>query len=358
MLEGFPPISASASEGRFTVTSEGHTVTVFTARSAERDLAVIRGLLEKSTTGSIPVIVSPYRAELAPLFSGQEKFVLIAPVHFAADLPADSRLVANNDQVEFFVNSIGQNDKYEIHVAPQWQSLADGMRIAAQRLFERAAVRLRTIRHFGRLWQINFRLNAAGNPADVSRLGLFRPDVLVMAGPSLDAALADVARASLVWCADTALPVLAAHGIYPRVVFSVDAGFASQEHFCGLAGQIRQRQMLLVCDLLGNAAVQRLPFAEKLFYQSSHPLVQQYCSMTGHHLTPVENPRGDVGSLMRNVYALLFGARAVPVAGHDGRSIRKITHARGTAYFSRTFGMQNRLFTPELYLAQLSRRYG
>ncbi len=232
------------------------------------------------------------------------------------------------------------------------------MRQATQQLFERAAVRLKTIRHFGRLWQINFRLNAVRETHDIIRLKELPPDLLVMAGPSLDAALPEAARAKLIWCADTALPALVAHGIYPRVVFSVDAGFASSEHFCGLSSDIGTRSTVLVCDLLGNAAVQRLPFEEKLTYQSSHPLVQQFCSAAGHALTPVENPSGDVGSLMRNVHALLFNSAEVKVVGHDGRSLRKITHARGTAYFKRSYMQQNRLFTPESYFARLSRRYG
>ncbi len=357
MLAGFPQTTSKTSSERFSVEFSGQTVTVFTARSAQRDLAQLKGLLHAAAPGNVPVIVAPYRTEFAELFSGSGRFIFIAPVAFSTELPDDSRLIASDAAVEYFVNGIGQDDKFEIHVVPQWQALSEAMLQAAQQLFERAAVRLRTIRHFGRLWQINFRLNAAHQPTDIARLKDFRPDLLVMAGPSLDAAINTVAGAKIIWCADTALPALAAHGVFPQVVFSVDAGYASSEHFCGLVAEIRNRNMVLVSDLLGNAAVQRLPFTEKLTYQSSHPLVQQFCSMAAHTLTPVENPRGDVGSLMRNLHALLFGAAEVRVIGHDGRSLRKITHARGTAYFKRTYTQQNRLFTPELYLARLSRRY-
>lgn len=357
MLAGFPHTTVKASEGRFNVEYEGKAITVFTARSAERDLAQLKSLIQSAVPGGVPVIVAPYRSEFAELFTQSARFVFITPASFAADLPEDDRLIADDAALEYFVNSVGQDDKFEIHVVPQWQGLTEAMRQAAQQLFERAAVRLRTIRHFGRLWQINFRLNAVRLPTDIARLKELCPDLLVMAGPSLDAALHEIAGAKLIWCADTALPALAARGIFPKVVFSVDAGFASSEHFCGLAAQIRQKDILLVSDLLGNAAVQRLPFSKKLTYQSSHPLVQQFCSATEYALTPVENPRGDVGSLMRNIYALLFGDGAVKVIGHDGRSLRKITHARGTAYFKRTYTQQNRLFTPELYLARLSRRY-
>lgn len=357
MLAGFPHTTVKASEGRFNVEYDGKAITVFTARSAERDLAQLKNLLQSAAAGSVPVIVAPYRSEFAALFTHDAKFVFIAPASFAANLPKDDRLIADDAALEYFVNSIAQDDKFEIHVVPQWQGLTDAMRQAAQQLFERAAVRLRTIRHFGRLWQVNFRLNAARQPADITRLKDLCPDLLVMAGPSLDTAINAIAGAKLIWCADTALPALTARGVFPQVVFSVDAGFASSEHFCGLAAEIRKRNMVLVSDLLGNAAVQRLPFSEKLTYQSSHPLVQQFCSAAGHALTPVENPRGDVGSLMRKVYALLFGNAEVKVTGHDGRSVKKISHARGTAYFQRAFIRQTRLFTPELYMAKLSRRY-
>ena len=358
MLEGFPQITGISSEGRFSVRYGGETITVFTARSAERDLTQLRNLLQSAAPGSIPVIVAPYRSEFSALFAGKEHFVFIAPVAFTAELPEDRRLIADATAQEYFVNSVGKDDKYEIHVVPQWQSLSEPMRRATQQLFERAAVRLKTIRHFGRLWQINFRLNAARQPTDIARLESFRPDLLVMAGPSLDSSLPEAARAKLIWCADTALPALAAYGIFPQVVFSVDAGFASSEHFCDLSGAIHKKAIVLVCDLLGNAAVQRLPFGEKLTYQSSHPLVQQFCEAAGAALTQVENPQGDVGSLMRNVHALLFNSAEVKVVGHDGRSLRKITHARGTAYFRRSYAQQNRLFAPELYFARLSPRYG
>ncbi len=357
MLAGFPHTTGSIRDGRFSVEFNGSAITVFTARSAERDLAQLKNLLLTASPGNIPVVVAPYRGEFAELFKRSERFVFIAPVSFAGELPADSRLIADTPALEYFVNSIGKDDKYDIRIAAQWQALTEPMRVAVQQLFERAAVRLRTIRHFGRLWQINFRLNAARKHADIARLKDLRPDLLVMAGPSLDSALSFVTQAKLIWCADTALPALAARGVYPRVVFSVDAGYASSEHFCGLTAEVRRRNMLLVSDLLGNAAVQRLPFSEKLTYQSSHPLVQQFCSAAPTTLTAVENPRGDVGSLMRNVYALLFGDGAAKVIGHDGRSVKKITHARGTAYFQRAYMRQTRLFTPELYLARLSRRY-
>lgn len=357
MLAGFPHITGKTSDGRFSVEDSGTAITVFTARSAERDLAQLKDLLQSTPPGSVPVIVAPYRAEFAGLFTPGTRFAFIAPVSFAAELPNDKRLIADSAALEYFVNSIGKDDKFEIHIAPQWQALSEAMRQSTQRIFERAAVRLKTIRHFGRIWQINFRLNAARPTTDIQRLKDLSPDLLVMAGPSLDAAAEDLAGKKMIWCADTALPALVAKGIFPRVVFSVDAGYASSEHFCGSVSEIRSKEIVLVSDLLGNAAVQRLPFKEKLTYQSSHPLVQQFCSMTEHKLTRVDNPRGDVGSLMRNIYALLFGERKVKVIGHDGRSRRKISHARGTAYYQRAFTRQTRLFTPELYFARLSKRY-
>ena len=192
---------------------------------------------------------------------------------------------------------------------------------------------------------------------DVSKLGELRPDALVMAGPSLDNAIEELRRAKTIWCADTALPALLKRHIFPRVVFSVDAGFASREHFVGAASKFLS-SAALVSDILGNPPVQRLPFAEHLTYASSHPLVQEFCASRRGDLTFIENPAGDVGSLMRAVFARFFGDAPVKIFGHDGGHRRRVTHARGTAYFSRSYASCNRLMNAETYMLKLSRRYG
>lgn len=220
MLAGFPHTTVKASEGRFNVEYEGKAITVFTARSAERDLAQLKSLIQSAVPGGVPVIVAPYRSEFAELFTQGARFVFITPASFAADLPEDDRLIADDAALEYFVNSVGQDDKFEIHVVPQWQGLTEAMRQAAQQLFERAAVRGYALYAIlAGCGNTDFRLNAVRLPTDIARLKELCPDLLVMAGPSLDAALHEIARAKLIWCADTALPALAARGIFPRWYF-------------------------------------------------------------------------------------------------------------------------------------------
>lgn len=357
MIDGFPKITGSLSEGRYFIEYDGLKLSVFSGRSAARDIAQLESLISAAPPAHVPVIVAPYRDEFAALFNGHEKFFFLAPICFSTAPPDDARLIWDTASLKFFINQINIDDKFEITVIPQWQTLTEAIKLATKHIFDRAAVRLKTIRHFGRLWPINFRLNSPHVTADITLLRSQRPEMLVMAGPSLDAAFPELPPETNIWSADTALPALVARGIWPQVVFSVDAGFASSEHFVGLTHQIAAQKTTLVCDMLGNAAVQRLPFGKQLSYQSSHPLVQEFCSSKAFALTPIENPRGDVGSLMRNVFALLFANADVRILGHDGKSLRKISHARGTAYYKRAYIKQTRLQTAETYMLKLSARY-
>ncbi len=357
MLLAFSELSAEATEGRFFVLFQGKKIPIYSDRSGTRDLAQIRELIASVPAGHTALVIAPYAGGLEDIFNDRTRFVWIAPVLFTEHLPADDRLVADDAALEGFINNVGAAEKFTLLPIAQWQQAADYVVQATRALLERAAVRLKTIGHFGKLWQINFRVNAmpAAGYGDIKRLGGKRPDALVMAGPSLDNA--DLTGYMTIWCADTALPALIARGIYPQVVFSVDAGFASREHFVGAVSAIHSHQMLLVCDLLGYPAVQRLPFAAHLAYASSHPLVQEFCAVSRPDLTAVENPAGDVGSLMRAVYQKLFGDAAVKIFGHDGGHRRRVTHARGTAYFNRSFAAQTRLANVETYMLRLSRRY-
>jgi hypothetical protein len=357
-LTAFREISAEAAGGRYAVLFQGEKIPVYSDRSAARDLAQIKELIAAVPAGHTALLIAPYADSLRVLLDTPQKFFWISPVHFAPELPGDERLVADDAGLERFINNVGADEKFTLLPIAQWQQASAYVVQATRALLERAAVRLKTIGHFARLWQINFRVNAAAAAryGDIAELRGQKPDALVMAGPSLDTA--DLTDYKAIWCADTALPALIARGTYPQVVFSVDAGFASREHFVDAIPAIRSHQMRLVCDLLGYPAVQRLPFAGHLTYASSHPLVQEFSAVVRPDLTPIENPAGDVGSLMRAVFQKFFGNAAVKISGHDGGHRRRITHARGTAYFRRSFAAQTRLVNVETYMLKLSRRYG
>jgi hypothetical protein len=359
MLTAFPGLTAETDKGRYTVVF-GKKSVIYSERSGARDLAQIRELIAQVPAGHTALIVAPYADALRALFEKPAKFFFIAPLSFSEDIPIDERLIADDAALENFINSITAEEKFSVSAIAQWREVHSHIAVCTRRILERAAVRLKTIGHFARLWRINFRINAALalNYGDILELNNRPPDALVMAGPSLDAGFGDLKNCEAIWCADTAFPALIARGILPQAVFSVDAGFASREHFINLLDKIRETPFVLVCDILGNPAVQRLPFNKRLTYASSHPLVQKYAAVQRPDLTPIENPAGDVGSLMRAVHGKLFGAMPVKVFAHDGGHRRHVTHARGTAYFQRSYMVQSRLANIESYMLRLSRRYG
>jgi hypothetical protein len=356
-MKAFREISIATVDGRFAIAYNGITIPIYSERSGARDLAQITQAIADTPDDHITLIIAPYAEALAGVFAAKKKFAFVAPVNFAAKPADDPRLIADDAALDEFINTIGANDKFSVYLIPQWREASDYVASAVRQLLERAAVRLKTIHHFEKLWRINFRVNAkaAVNYGDIAGLRRLKPEYLVMAGPSLDNGIAEIQKAGTLWCADTALPALVAAGVHPAVVFSVDAGFASREHFVGCADALRRAY--LVCDILGFPAVQRLPFAARLTYASSHPLVQEFAAVRRSDLTPVENAAGDVGSLMRAVHAKFFPGSIVKIVGHDGKHARYVTHARGTAYFTRSCAAQNRLKNTETYMLKLSRRY-
>lgn len=360
MLSLFADIEASDNRERFMISAAGETITFYTTRSGERDFKQLQSAISNVPPGKIPLIVTAYAESLRPLFLMPNAFAFIAPVSFTEHFPGDERLVVDDESLQRFINNVETNDHYEIIVPAQWQSLQATMRDRAREILLRAATRLKTVQHFGRLWPINFTANAtmAATCGDITELVAFGPPTaLIMAGPSLDSHIAEIKKHNNIWAADTALPAILSRGIYPQVVFSADAGFASREHFINTLPTLNAHRMTLVCDMLVNPGVIRLPFTRTLTYSSSHPLVQHFCATARRDLTEIINPEGDVGSLMRAVFLKLFQETPVQIYGHDRGHRRRVTHARGTAYFSRIYARQTRLHNSEMYMLRLSRRY-
>lgn len=357
MLPGFPALSVAVENGRYLCRHGATSLIFYSERSAVRDLQQISSLLE-SAGERIPLVVAPYAPAFAPLFASGRRFFFIAPASFTDTLPDDERLIADAAALNRFINTVAAEDNFVLQILPQWQQLGAAMLRATRAVLERAAIRLKTIRHFGRLWPVNFRLNLPllQKVPDIRELHA-APDVLVMAGPSLYP-LPAIPPESCIWCADTALPVLLHQGIRPAVIFSLDAGFASQEHFVGCETFIRSGVAALVADALCAPPVLRLPFERIYTYASSHPLVQEFRNNLRPDLTEISNPEGNVGNLMLAVCAQLFSGLAPLVLGHDRGHRNYVTHARGTAYYRRSFAVCSRLGGMEDYAYRLSRRYG
>ncbi len=357
MLPGFPELGTSVENGRYICRHGDTKLTFYSERSAARDLQQISALVANAGD-SVPLIVAPYTAALAALFDSDKHFFFVSPASFTDQLPQDERLISDEESLTRFINAVQVEDNFAVQILPQWQHLGPAIGQATREVLARAATRLKTIRHFGRLWPINFRLNLPllQSMADIGQLRE-APAVLALAGPSLYP-LPQPAPGSCIWCADTALPVLLHHGILPAVVFSLDAGYASQEHFCGAGAFIRSGVPALVADALCSPPVLRLPFRQKYTYASSHPLVQQFRDTVRPDLTPVSNPEGNVGNLMLAVCAALFPSATPLILGHDRGHRKYVTHARGTAYYRRSAVNGNRLGGIEAYAHRLSRRYG
>jgi len=348
-LEGFGHCETIIDGTRMVVRSGDNLLPFYSERSATRDAENLQRLLSPQRAGVTRLVIAPYRDAFVNVLKTSPGGILVAPCAFSPP-PSVSNLISNTSELEFFINAIQPEDKFEIIALPQWGSLTEAMIAALEHALARAAVRLKTIRHFEKLWHINISLNArnARNYGDIRELNQ-APDLLVMAGPTLET----VPTAKHIWCADTAYPVLLAQKISPEVIFSVDAGFASQEHLLGAP----THESTLVTDLLGAPPIQRKSFQKILTYKSSHPLVESLLSLQDQTFSPVTNPNGDVGSLMLEIYRMLFNDRPIKIIGYDRGQRRYVTHARGTAYFTRTFARQTRLFNVETYMRNLSARY-
>ncbi|MFZ5628747.1 MAG: hypothetical protein ACOY5B_06435 [Spirochaetota bacterium] len=357
MLPGFPELKVAVENGRYICRHGEESLTFYSERSGARDLQQVTALLAGAGS-SIPLIVAPYSTAFAPLFTSGSRFFFFAPASFSDSLPNDERLVADAEALQRFINTVDTEDNFVLQILPQWQQLGPVMVQATRDVLARAAVRLKTIRHFGRLWPINFRLNLPllRDIPDIRQLKV-APDTLILAGPSLYP-LPRIDPERCTWCADTALPVLLHHGIRPSVIFTLDAGFASQEHFCGSGHLVRSGHSALVVDALCSPPVLRLPFERKYTYASSHPLVQELRDTLRPDLTNISNPEGNVGNLMLAVCAELFPGAAPLILGHDRGHRNYVTHARGTAYYRRSFAGCSRLANMESYAYRLSQRYG
>lgn len=360
MLEDFGAFETRETDGQFSIIHGEKSFTFYTARSGSRDLAYLREQL--AAAESTVLFIAPYHDALEGLFEEERRFFFLAPASFSKREPKDERFIATDRALERFINSVDSEDKFTVCISPQWRELHAILEATMHRIFERIAVRLKTLKHFARLWAINFRANhplVCTIPDILKMRGVCPPpDALVMAGPSLDHALSTLKNHKQIWCADTALPVLMHYGIAVDAVFSLDAGFASREHFVKRGKYHNAWPRYLVCDLLASPLVLRLSFKNKFIYQSSHPLVQEFCAYERADLTIVSNKEGNVGGLMQSVCAQLFPDAKPRILGHDRGHVRHITHARGTAYFQRGFIAHTRLATVENYMHRLSARYG
>ena len=234
-----------------------------------------------------------------------------------------------------------------------------------QKMLRETALRLKTIRHFQKIWNYNLKANQNQwiKSKSLNQLNIQPPDLFVLGGPSVDEGLAkkQISKKKHIWSADTALAPLVNQHIYPEVVFSIDAGFGSFEHYVYVTDE-KKRKIKFVLDAFSFPKYYRLGLYVYT-YANTNPLIQRI-----NHKHPVlVNETGDVFGLMAASHQMLFPNEKLPgIVGRDidNRSHQKkpqktyhITHLRGSAYHTRRQYLMSRLNLPEEYFYRLSKRF-
>lgn len=223
--------------------------------------------------------------------------------------------------------------------------------------WQKAALRLKTILHFKKIWQKNFHQNKKIwlKSLDISELTL--PDALIFAGPSAQKFFLQKNNFHNIWVVDTVVSVCLQQGVIPNVVFSIDGGISSYEHFSFHKFSKLYKNVILVMDVLSLPAIVHKKFKQKVSYASSYPAAQIALSHAKKKKSIVENSSGNVGGFMLATFQTLFGKKQVKIFGNDGEHISFVTHVRGSAYHQKQYLQNHRLQTCEQYFFHLAKKY-
>jgi hypothetical protein len=198
-----------------------------------------------------------------------------------------------------------------------------------------------TLAAMGRLWIRNAIANlpelTAGRPTPQLR----GPTVVCGAGPSLDAAVGAIhdARDLVTLVAvDTALPILAGHGVVPDIVVALEAQIANLYDFLGMGS----RSYHLIADLTSSPSVAHLHRYVSWTMTRFAPftLVDRLAGLLrgGSPLPPL----GSVGVAAVSL-AMAMGASPIICSGLDFAVLPGTTHARGAPSYLAAMGRANRL---------------
>lgn len=343
--------SESTPEGYFfSLGSEKHKV--FTERSLARELKILaEKVAEAEVRQKILFCVFPWHNAFSELLAN-DNIYFFSPIVFS---PVNSeKVLADAPDVDFFINSVNRNSVFEIYYHQQLQKIPD-LALYVENIFKRVATRIKTIEHFSARWEFNFRRNVGQlrNLADLSEYKKEKPNVLVLAGPQTDTYLPSLQNKNI-WCADTALVPLLQAGITPSLVFCLDAGHGSFEHFLNFHNDIRYEDFEIVADPLCFPQILDLGFRKIYSYRNSYPPVHSL----SYPVAELTNETGDVQGLMKATFRKLYAREIVPqVIGGNLKHVNHVSHLRGSAYHRRAYLRGDRWHTPEMYLYRLSRRY-
>lgn len=331
--------------------TQNQSQTIYTERSLRREALAIKSYAEESSKKNQQLIfIAPFLPEiydaLAKNIQSQIFWLSITPCK-----SKDENVIYGDQAWLFFQRNVKSSDQFMIKAHPALKPFdaIDEIISEVRLAFRGIAARIKTVQHFECIWQYNFRRNKkkwlASNCLGIEKLQL--PTVFILAGPSADQY--NFSIKDVVWCADTALSPLLKKGVNVELVFSIDAGFGTAEHFFGL--DIDFSKLKAVVDLMSFSILYRLPFAKRYSYASSHPLAQALQTP----FQSFENLQGDVFGLMKAVYFKLFPNKELPpIFGKDGKSKKHISHMRGSGYHRRMQLQQTRLKSVEQYLFQIN----
>ena len=186
----------------------------------------------------------------------------------------------------------------------------------------------------GRRWLCNLVRNLAlpcRQPVQLAAALAARPMILVGAGPSLELALDEIARQRRVCSVvaiDTALPRLAAAGIRPDLIVSMDAQLANARDF----SPWRWQECSILYDMTVHTSVPRRFAPERRFaFVSRFRDLALFENRALFADTAVLPPLGSVAPAALYAVAHFVRPVAILMAGVDFWYRAPLTHARGTA---------------------------
>lgn len=343
-----PEISSNA----YYIKKGSESQKIFTERSIAREIKVIADKYQECITDGYELLcVIPWHNAFSEL-ANKPKLVFLCPVVFHD--PGHLNVLSNGFRLTEFINDISEHAKYRVYIHPQllhWNSIHD----FTDNIFRKAATRLKTVHHFKARWDFNFRRNLStqSQMRDILAYSGKKPEFLVLAGPQAEEIFPRLSGNNF-WCADTALlPVLTA-GLLPDLVFTIDAGHGSFEHFLNGEKPVPYNELTIIADMLSFPQILELPFKEMYSYKSSFPEAQNLT----HPKTELYNSEGDVSGLMQAVFTIMYPGVPLPtIAGGEKKHSRYASHLRGSAYHRRMQIMSDRFSTLEMYMRKLSLRY-
>ena len=378
------PYQLQANNQTYAIVGEDTKIPIYTERSIDREAAILASKIEEYTSKKNHLFIwcAPYLNLIYEQLSlrHQNRMVWFSPtsIHEQTNIS----IIHSPKSLSFFINQIEKQFVFTIEVHPylkgrgRGRGIGDAVLQCARDAIKSIARRIKTIQHFQKIWEYNYKRNFvfysqhsilfANKKPSVERNNektntfqdnrILKPDAIVCGGKSIDGQWRNISNSKVIWCADTALPALLFYKIQPGLVFSIDSGKGSMEHFITGYDKNTIKKLHVVLDSLSFPKLYHLPFARIYIYKSTYPPLEQ-CSDFQNAET-IYNARGDILGTMIAIYQKLFSPLEIPVLyGADNhRHSHYITHLRGSSYYQWHCYRSNRFISTEKYFYGMSKK--